>query len=338
MTTKKTNKEKIARICWNTNNWKFPSGIDGKSKDKNSHERKNGYGHEEWLLDNTRIMDDGYHYGFLQAMNITLKTHEESIYNIHLFTISPNSQRVYIGCLHNAEGVTCERSKEVYNYYKQKGWLEEMKQDVISCGCSNYDIDPQLMFNVRFKFKEAEINYSNQPIIKPKSIGSRYNLMNLKAPLEFLKDEEGDTTYLNTDNFSRTINQKKIYINPLHKKIQNAVYNLLASEYTNISMESSNSLLNQRIDIKGKLKNTAEWHFFEIKTDSAKKSIREALGQILEYTHYPCKYRATSLFIIGPEEPDELDIQYLKFLRDTYHIPIWFRWYSFEDNKLHDKV
>ena len=54
----------------------------------------------------------------------------------------------------------------------------------------------------------------------------------------------------------------------------------------------------------------------EVKTMSAKRSIREALGQILEYAHYP----------------------YMKLLRDKYNLPIWFRLYSFFENKLYDGV
>lgn len=97
-------------------------------------------------------------------------------------------------------------------------------------------------------------------------------------------------------------------------------------------------LLGQRVDIQGKLKDSNEWHYFEIKTYSAKRSIREALGQILEYAHYPSSIRASRLYIIGPEEPDEMDIAYLNMLRKIYNLPIWFRWYSFEDNKLYDPV
>lgn len=81
-----------------------------------------------------------------------------------------------------------------------------------------------------------------------------------------------------------------------------------------------------------------EWHYFEIKTDSAKKSIREALGQILEYAHYPNMQRATKLFIVGPQQPDDKDIAYMEFIRKTYGIPVWFRWYSFEQNKLYDGI
>lgn len=325
--------EKIARICWNTNDWKCPSGIEGKSKDKQSYERINGFGHEEWLLDFTKILPDGYHYGFLQAMNVKSDIHELSQYDIHLFTITPTSQKAYIGCLYNAQGVTLEQSQEVYDYYKSKGWIKEMKQEIRSCGGKVEDFYPKWMFNVRFRFKDARINYSNQPLIDPKSIGNRYNLMNKIAPFHFLKEGD-DVRHLNTDTFSRKTNGKEISINPLHKKIQNAVVRLLAAQYTHLALEAEDPVMGQRIDIKGKLKDADEWHYFEIKTYSAKRSIREALGQILEYAHYPSARRASNLYIIGPEKPDDMDIEYLKTLRNTYHLPIWFRWYSFEEDKL----
>ena len=128
-------------------------------------------------------------------------------------------------------------------------------------------------------------------------------------------------------------------IDPLHKKIQNAVAELIKDEYVHLYVETLLSdLEGQRVDIKGINKETDEWHYFEIKTDSAKKSIREALGQILEYTHYPNMKRATKMFIVGPQQPDDKDIAYMDFIRKTYGIPVWFRWYSFEQNKLHDGI
>ena len=113
--------EKIARICWNTYNWKRPSGEEGKSKNDNSYEMIVGYGHEEWLLDDSRTMSDGYHYAFLEAMNVRSGKHIGQTYDIHLFTISPTKQKVYIGCLHNVIGVDREEGEAVYQHYKNQG-------------------------------------------------------------------------------------------------------------------------------------------------------------------------------------------------------------------------
>ena len=91
------------------------------------------------------------------------------------------------------------------------------------------------------------------------------------------------------------------------------------------------------VDIKGTLK-TGKIDYYEIKTYAAKASIREAIGQILEYAHYPADKHADRLIIVGPNEPDKFDRMYLKYLRETYHLPIWFRSYSFEKNQLSDLI
>ena len=144
---------------------------------------------------------------------------------------------------------------------------------------------------------------------------------------------------LDTSIFERIVEGGKIVIDPLHKKIQNAVVEILKKQYTHLQIESNaNDSSTQRVDIKGFSKNEHEWHFFEVKTMSAKRSIREALGQILEYAHYPNVNLAKKLFIIGPEQPDEKDKEYLHLLREKYNLPVWFRWYSFVDKKLYEGV
>lgn len=333
--------DKIARICWNTHDWKRPSGSEGKSQVDSSYEKSMGYGHEEWLLDDSRIMPDGYHYGFLEPMNVGSGKHIGKTYNIHLFAITPKKQKVYIGCLHNAIGVDLKESKEIYQYYKKQGWLKEMKEDVLFAGGVVKDFKPEWMFNVKFRFSDAQINYSNPPIIKSDTLGHRYNLMDKKTEFEFILNDEGKIETLDTSDIIKTTQSGTIIIDPLHKKIQNAIVEQLREQYYHLYLEKGDSSLTsgQKVDIKGKFKETDEWHYFEIKTSSAKQSIREALGQILEYSHYDhISTRATKLYIIGPEKPDEKDIAYIQKLRDMYKLPIWFRWYSFENNKLYEEI
>lgn len=332
--------EKIARICWNTRDWKRPSGSEGKSRSSSSYENIIGFGHEEWLLDETKIMPDGYHYAFLQPMNA--KAHYGKVYDIHLFTISPDKQKVYVGCLRNAVGVSPEESAKVFRHYRSNGWLQEMKEDVLFAGGTVKDFKPEFLFNVKFKFADADINLSNPPIIKSDSIGHRYNLMDKHGEFEFEMDEaEGKPKTLNTDMFWRTNSAGEILIDPLHKKMQVAVKALLEKEYVHLYLESDLKRDNESglVDMKGQpVEGNDSWHYFEFKTYSAKRSIREALGQILEYAHYPTKFRAQKLFIIGLEKPDEQDVAYMKLLRETYRLPIWYRWYSFEQNILHEEI
>ena len=331
------NNEKIARICWNANGWTTPSGKEGKSKSENSYEKISGFGHEEWLLDMSKIYK-GYHYGFLQPMNVKSGKHFGQTYDIHLFTISPQKQRIYVGCLYNAEGVGPDESKEVYGYYKKNGWIQQMEEEIRYVDGVVKDLDQEMMFNVKFKVKDAIIYESNPPILKSEYITNHYVLQNKDFSFEFEKDENGNDLVFNTKPIVHITKEGKTIIDPRHKKIQEAVCKLIKGDYKDIKAEINLSAnFGQRVDISGVHKATGELHFFEVKTSSAKKNIREALGQILEYAHYPSEDRAKKMFIIGEKAPDRKDKKYLIHLRKLYNIPIWYRWYNFEDNTLSEE-
>ena len=66
------------------------------------------------------------------------------------------------------------------------------------------------------------------------------------------------------------------------------------------------------------------------------QSIREALGQILEYAHYPQKNNADKLFIVGLGKPTTKDKEYMDFLRQAYNLPVWYRWYDEKKDILSD--
>lgn len=241
------------------------------------------------------------------------------------------------------ECITEEQAQAAYKYYRKQGWLRELKEDIRFVGGTVKDMEANgLLFNIRFKFKDADINYSNRPVIAeedPNTQGLYYTLMDKKGDFVFEKDEEGNIRTLNTDSFVKTSKSGDILIDPLHKKIQTVIAEFLKDEYVHLYIEKSeNNDGSHRFDMKGKFLKTDEWHYFEVKTSSAKKSIREAIGQLLEYSHYPNYDRATKMYIVGPEKPDEQDIQYLQKLRANYHLPIWFRWYSFEDNQLSEEI
>lgn len=60
--------------------------------------------------------------------------------------------------------------------------------------------------------------------------------------------------------------------------------------------------------------------YFELKaTDTVKLAIRQALGQLLEYNHYPNKNNADKLIIVTELEITQQDIQYLLGMRSRYN-------------------
>jgi hypothetical protein len=56
------------------------------------------------------------------------------------------------------------------------------------------------------------------------------------------------------------------------------------------------------------------------------KSIREALGQLLEYNHYPKRNPTDTWLLILDEEPSDEDRQFIEELRTTRSLPIRIGW------------
>lgn len=69
--------------------------------------------------------------------------------------------------------------------------------------------------------------------------------------------------------------------------------------------------------------------FCEIKiAPHARAALRQAVGQLIEYTHWPAESRATRWWVVSEPRPTADEISYLKSLRETYGIPLYYRWFD----------
>lgn len=329
--------EKITRICWNTENWERPSGPEGKSKAKDSYEQTHHFGHEEWLFDKRMILSDGYLYGYLQAL-LRPDCHKGKTYDIHLFSINSDTlDRLYVGCLRNAEVLTNEEGEWATKECEKLGLVQEMDQDLKRVGVEEWDkiVHP----NVRFKLDQVELEYPNYKLIDPDSlIGHRYQLMDdVSERLKFLDDprEKIEPTQ-STEDIICSISTPTYVKKQKHKEIQLALKKHLSHKgYTDVELEAPAGR-GRQIDLKAYHKASQSWHYFEIKVYNARMSIREALGQILEYAHYLSAHsEASKLFIVGPESPTRQDLIYLNRLRAKYDLPIEFVHCSIKDKRLY---
>ncbi|MFY9308571.1 MAG: hypothetical protein WAQ28_05900 [Bacteroidia bacterium] len=328
---------KIARICWNTKNWKIPSGPEGKSTSIGSYEFENGFGHEEWIFNKSRIID-GYHYSFFEPLRLKSEKHIGNSYNISLFTINSLNKKYYVGEIKNAECISKKESERIFEIYRASGWIEQMKKEVKLIGGKWESIiatNPDIFFNVRFKFSDASpadelIEISDEDI----SITThRFKLLPKKADFSFnSQDIEEDDE--NDGNEKSTGKRKKVYnvdceFDPYHDMMQNALVKLLreSGDYKRVIIEKG------RVDVKAKTKDD-KWHYFELKTDNPKLSIRKALGQVMEYAYFPDLEKATELIIVSDAEPDTDTIKYLDFIRMKFDLPVKYRHFDIERNYL----
>jgi hypothetical protein len=108
-----------------------------------------------------------------------------------------------------------------------------------------------------------------------------------------------------------------------HNKLQEALWRQLQSQFgaENVIPEFSN-LGSTRADIVV-LRSKGDW-FYEIKTgDPARKCLREALGQVLEYAFWPPGARMVSrLIVVGEAAMDKDCEKYLQLLKKRFLLPI----------------
>lgn len=327
---------KIARICWNTERWTKPSGGKGKSANKKSYEYQNGLGHEEWLLDLSKIID-GYHYAFLQPINRNWKKYcnDKAIFNISLYSINDDTkQKWWIGEIQNVEVINEEKSVTICNEYKKRGWLQEMRKQVEDVGGKLNSNNSESLFNIRFREIDAKGILAEPRLLAKddKSVPSFYysTLLNKKEEPTLIKPEPifipGHNPQKN--RYTTLYSNPAKEVNKLHSDIQTFCYKELVSEYgsKNVATEHT-TRYGASVDIAVRTDNGM--YYYEIKTSPIlRECIRGALSQLLEYAHYSERksdYQVTKLTIISHNEMTNEARRYINTLKETYGIPIYYR-------------
>lgn len=107
-----------------------------------------------------------------------------------------------------------------------------------------------------------------------------------------------------------------------HNALQAKLYRILSAKYglANVGTEIQSGA-GTRIDVV--LNRGGAFWFYEIKTSrSPRECIREAIGQLLEYSNWRKPKLVTRLIVVGESRIDSDAAKYLQQLRESYSIPI----------------
>lgn len=306
--------KEIARICWNTNGWTYPSGRIGKSKIKDSYEYKYGFGHEKWLFDIAKTIK-GYHYGHVQAV---ASYKENQPFDISLVTINDKTrQRYWVGEILDVEPVFNKEAKTILSEYKKKGWYAEMQEQL-------KDYIEKIPAGFAFYLRKYDILKPvdrNEPNVKTNYYTSLYNLKTIFKPEDHFVFQPGsriEETEIDVPNGP----SHRSHISKRHPVIQKVLYDYLVKKYGsgNVGTENSTSI-GTEIDIV--TKNGDEYNLYEIKTAlDIRLCIREALSQLLEYGLYRTDIKVRNYYIVGSIVLTDDARNYLNALRKKYHIPV----------------
>jgi len=334
--------DKLARICWNTNNWQRPSGRSGKTSNPKAYEAKTGYGHEEWLFDINKLVD-GYHYAYIQAIGQHRDIYIDKAFNIAFYTInSSTKERWWLGEIKNVQVVSRDESKKVYKSYEENDWLQEMytQLEAVSADVAEFrDIKPEHFCCI--KFRPIDMRILEEPMYfssKDEAVKSDYyNLKNktgVPAGIDFTDFVFSPGGIRKKGKTTITYREQVREIDLVHNQIQEAIYGQFVKKHgaDNVSCELKTGY-GTKVDIV--IKNSEDYIFYEIKTaNTAKECIREALSQLLEYAHYPNHERASKLVIIATIDLSDNAKAYLKKIRKLFNIPVFYQKFDFEQNKL----
>lgn len=153
--------KKVARIAWNDEGWKKPSGVRGKASSNDTLEGKFGFGLEEWLFDVSKIVD-GYHYGFLEPIRKGQVAQANKSYPIWLYTINgATKKRYWIAEIKKTIVIDEAEATFVKQKYQELGWLKEMQKQITAAGSKGDDLAAYVapdLFNVKFKPEDLIIN------------------------------------------------------------------------------------------------------------------------------------------------------------------------------------
>lgn len=347
--------KRAARLAWNDNGWVMPSGPFGKSENKETHEAKYGYGHEEWLFDTSKLID-GFHYGFLEPIRKEQDAFEGKTYDVWLYSINGETKRrFWIGNINNLFVIDKEEADVVKATYVEKGWFKEMEDQIKASGASEKGFSNWKgvdLFNIKFKPSDIFVNdpYFGLPDTHPINDQSRYAFAHFRAEYEITSEhaeedfgysaptgnEEDDANNPRTKTHIRQ--PKAIEIVYLHRAISNSLAKTLRklNGKENVKREHYAGYGANKIDIV--VNQPHGLVFYEIKTyNSLKTSIREAFGQLIEYCFYPNKQKAKELIIVTQLPPDEQTIFYMEHLRKTLKLPIYYQWYDLDSKTLSEK-
>ena len=122
------------------------------------------------------------------------------------------------------------------------------------------------------------------------------------------------TTKKNTQTHTRTVSRSYI-VEQKHNKIQEALRKQLADKYgeENVILEEN------YVDVK--LIQPKYLGFYEVKSSSyASECIREALGQILLYSHHDQDKRKKRIFVVGQYPANKQDCGYIDYIKEKLNL------------------
>lgn len=158
-------------------------------------------------------------------------------------------------------------------------------------------------------YLEVESDYNNKSTVIQQNVKADYFVFN-----NIKRNLPKSTSY--------TSIERQISVEARHTYIQEKLIKELTTLFGEHAVASENYIGGKKIDVVLKLKEN-DYIFYEIKTaNSAKACVRQAIGQLLEYSYFKCNKIASQIVVVGEYKIDSETKKYLKYLENEFNLPI----------------
>jgi hypothetical protein len=321
------------RLCYNKAGWREPTH---SAIETGTYYAQNGFGHEEWLFRYEWCIGR-YKYGFLEPFRHGLQSRQGSTFFLKLYTKLPG-HTYFVGTIDKVYVPYEDEVEKAFAHMRERGWYDQMRAEVSALEGTNPkaldDVTTSLFFNVRFEPSDVDINLDMPEMFKP-SIPAKYPRYRLRpdddvpVPKSSTRRSPGN---LKAVQYVRAEQQGTI-VDPAHARLQLKLYAWLCKKHGKKAVGFEVDFVDLRVTKDGKTT------FYEIKTDSsAQRCIRNALGQLFEYSTYPSETNADKWIVVGDPVPTADDIAYLGHLRRQFRMPIHYAQFDWETGTLKASV
>ncbi|MFM2155261.1 MAG: hypothetical protein RL516_10 [Bacteroidota bacterium] len=178
----------FTRLTSNFNNWKTPSGRDGKCTSNNGtlYEEIHGFGWEEWLFEEyhaNKKNPDHICHGFIQAFNNKNKTAQ--IERLYLYTkVDKNKEGIKPGCYYVGYIDNVEKINPLPN--EDKVVCEQLKS--VGIDANSYNAMLPYAYNITFQVKDVHVVFPKVycQLIKLEKGQYRFGMYDMNKHINFI--------------------------------------------------------------------------------------------------------------------------------------------------------
>lgn len=219
---------------------------------------------------------------------------------------------------------------------KRNGHIYEYRPDILGHHINVEFLDAGFSKPLGLTYAETihELNKNKDGEKFDKVFGWYSNSIDYNILLEEDEYEDGfHIDYINETEFAYNEKSEESFdrnaissvkVNLIHNKIQNSFIKSLHNLHPNDHISGEK----RRIDAKRE--NQEEIHIYEIKPyENVFTCVRDGIGQLLDYSHNYNTKKKIKIYIVGPNKPNDKDLNFINAIRNNLKIPFTYITYNY---------